>query len=43
MTWNLLHVARMLKDVGGIPATETSAPNGEAGCRFELTAPTMVE
>ncbi len=27
-TWNLLHMARMLKDAGGIPVTATSAPNG---------------
>jgi len=28
MTWNLLHLARLLKDAGGIPATATSAPSG---------------
>jgi multimeric flavodoxin WrbA len=28
MTWNLLHLARMLKDAGGIPLTGTSARSG---------------
>ena len=28
MTWNLLHLARMLKDAGGSPPTATSGPTG---------------
>ena len=32
MTWNLLHLARMIKDAGGIPATRQSAlPSGRPG------------
>jgi multimeric flavodoxin WrbA len=28
MTWNMLHLARLLKDAGGIPPTATSARHG---------------
>lgn len=35
MTWNLLHLARMLKDVGGIPAPGNQRSEWEAGCRFD--------
>lgn len=28
MTWNLLYQARMLKDVGGLPAPAASTPSG---------------
>ena len=28
MTWNLLHLARMLKDAGAFPPTATSGPRG---------------
>ena len=28
MTWNLMHLAKMLKDAGGVPATATSARSG---------------
>jgi multimeric flavodoxin WrbA len=33
MTWNLLHVARMLKDAGGIPAHGNQRSEWDAGCR----------
>jgi multimeric flavodoxin WrbA len=39
MTWNLLHVARMLKDAGGIPAYGNQRPQWDAGTRFDLANP----
>ena len=39
MTWNLLHVARMLKDNGGIPAHGNQRSEWEAGCRFDFPNP----
>jgi multimeric flavodoxin WrbA len=32
MTWNLIHVARMLKDAGGIPAYGNRRDEWDAGC-----------
>ena len=34
MTWNLLHVARMLKDAGGFPAYGNQRGEWDAGCDF---------
>ncbi len=39
MTWNLLHLARMLKDAGGIPAHGNQRSAWEAGCRFDFPNP----
>ncbi|HLM32166.1 MAG TPA: flavodoxin family protein [Solirubrobacterales bacterium] len=39
MTWNLLHVARMLKDAGGIPAHGNQRTQWDAGCRFDFPNP----
>jgi multimeric flavodoxin WrbA len=39
MTWNLLHVARMLKDRGGMPAYGNQRAAWEAGCRFDFPNP----
>jgi multimeric flavodoxin WrbA len=39
MTWNLLHVARMLKDAGGIPAYGNQRSEWDAGCRFGFENP----
>jgi multimeric flavodoxin WrbA len=39
MTWNLLHLARMLVDAGGIPAHGNQRSEWEAGCRFDLANP----
>jgi len=39
MTWNLLHVARMLKDAGGIPAHGNQRSEWDAGCRFDFENP----
>jgi len=33
MTWNLLHLARMLKDAGGVPAHGNQRTAWDAGCR----------
>jgi len=39
MTWNLLHLARMLKDQGGIPAHGNQRSAWDAGCRFDYENP----
>lgn len=39
MTWNLLHLARMLKDAGGIPAHGNRRSAWDAGCRFDYPNP----
>ena len=39
MTWNLLHLARMMKDAGGIPAHGNQRSAWDAGCRFEYANP----
>jgi len=39
MTWNLLHMARMLKDAGGIPAHGNQRSQWDAGCRFDFENP----
>lgn len=35
MTWNLLHLARILKDAGGIPAHGNQRSAWDDGCRFD--------
>jgi multimeric flavodoxin WrbA len=39
MTWNLLHLARMLKDAGGIPAHGNQRSGWDAGCRYDFPNP----
>lgn len=39
MTWNLLHLARMVKDAGGIPAHGNQRAAWDAGCRFDFDNP----
>jgi len=39
MTWNLLHLARILKDLGGIPAHGNQRSEWDAGCRFDFDNP----
>jgi len=39
MTWNLMHMARMLRDAGGIPAHGNQRSQWEAGCRFDHPNP----
>ena len=39
MTWNLLHLARMLRDAGGIPAHGNQRSQWDAGCRFDFPNP----
>jgi multimeric flavodoxin WrbA len=39
MTWNLLHLARMLKDLGGMPAHGNQRAAWDAGCRFDFENP----
>ncbi|MGI8844969.1 MAG: flavodoxin family protein [Thermoleophilaceae bacterium] len=36
MAWNLMHMARMLKHAGGIPAHGNQAPEWDAGARFDF-------
>lgn len=39
MTWNLLHLARMIKDAGGVPAHGNQRSEWDAGCRFDYPNP----
>jgi multimeric flavodoxin WrbA len=39
MTWNLLHLARLLKDAGGIPAHGNQRSAWDAGSRFDHPNP----
>jgi multimeric flavodoxin WrbA len=39
MTWNLLHLAQMLKGAGGIPAHGNQRSAWDAGCRFDFANP----
>lgn len=39
MTWNLMHMARLLKDAGGVPAHGNQRSEWEAGCRFDFENP----
>ena len=39
LTWNLLHLARMIKDAGGVPAHGNQRSAWDAGCRFDYTNP----
>ena len=39
MTWNVLHVARLLKDAGGVPAHGNQRSIWDAGCRFDFANP----
>ena len=39
MTWNLLHMARMIKDAGGIPVHGNQRAAWDAGCRFDHPNP----
>jgi multimeric flavodoxin WrbA len=39
MTWNLMHLARMIKDAGGIPAHGNQRSEWDAGCRFDYSNP----
>ncbi len=39
MTWNLMHLARMIKDAGGIPAHGNQRSQWDAGCRFDHPNP----
>ncbi len=39
MAWNLMHMARMLKDAGGIPAHGNQRDRWDAGCRFDYPNP----
>lgn len=39
MTWNLMHLARMVNDAGGIPAHGNQRSEWDAGCRFDHPNP----
>jgi multimeric flavodoxin WrbA len=39
MTWNLMHLARMLKDAGGVPAYGNQRSAWDAGARFDFENP----
>ena len=39
MTWNLLHLARLLRDAGGVPAYGNQRSAWDAGARFDFRNP----
>jgi multimeric flavodoxin WrbA len=39
MTWNLLHLARMLSEAGGVPVHGNQRSAWDAGCRFDFPNP----
>ncbi len=39
MAWNLMHLAKMIKDNGGIPAHGNQRSKWSAGCRFDFENP----
>ena len=39
MTWNLMHMAKLLKDAGGIPAHGNQRKEWDAGTRFDFANP----
>jgi len=39
MTWNLMHLARMMKDAGGIPAHGNQRSKWDAGCKSDFANP----
>ncbi len=39
MTWNLMHLARILKDAGGYPNHGNNREAWKAGCRFDYENP----
>ena len=39
MTWNLMHLAKMLKDNGGVPAHGNQRSKWDAGARFDFENP----
>jgi len=39
MTWNLMHLARMLNEAGGVPAHGNQRSEWDAGCRFDFANP----
>ena len=38
-TWNLMHLGKLLKDAGGIPAHGNQRSEWDAGCRFDFENP----
>jgi multimeric flavodoxin WrbA len=39
MTWNLMHLGKMLKDAGGVPAQGNQRSKWDAGARFDFENP----
>jgi multimeric flavodoxin WrbA len=39
MTWNLMHMAKLLKDAGGVPAYGNQRSKWDAGARFDFENP----
>jgi multimeric flavodoxin WrbA len=39
MTWNLMHLAKMLKDAGGVPAYGNQRSKWDGGARFDFANP----
>ena len=39
LAWNLMHLSRMIKDAGGIPAHGNQRAGWDAGCRYDFANP----
>jgi hypothetical protein len=39
MTWSVIHLARMRKNVGGVPAHGNQRSESDAGSRFDFANP----
>jgi hypothetical protein len=39
MSWNLMHLARLLKDAGGFPAHGNIRAEWDAGCSLDFPNP----
>jgi multimeric flavodoxin WrbA len=39
MTWNLMHIGKLLKNAGGMPAQGNQRSEWDAGCRFDFENP----
>jgi multimeric flavodoxin WrbA len=39
MTWNLIHMAKLIREAGGIPAHGNQRREWDAGCRFDFPNP----
>lgn len=43
MAWNLMHLARLLRDAGGFPAHGNQRAGWDAGCQFDFPNPSTAD